>query len=92
MKYELTIFGSPFCHYCESLKKRLDGLNIIYFDFNVDLNREEWEKIVSFLGIDILPTIYLKDVETNTTNFYLPGRDYKKEDEIIEILINRLKI
>lgn len=86
MKYELTLFTMPFCSYCNGLKKRLDELNISYLDFDVIENREDWLKIVDKIGIDILPTSYIKVSGQNDGRFYIPGKDYQTEDEIVEII------
>lgn len=86
MKYELTIFTTSFCSYCNGLKKRLDELNIPYLDFDVIINREDWLKIVEKIGIDILPTSYIKEKNNDDGTFYIPGKDYQTEDEIVEII------
>jgi len=86
MKYELTLFTMPFCSYCNGLKKRLDELKIIYLDFDVIENREEWLKIVEKIGVDILPTSYINNIETNDGRFFIPGKDYQTEDEIVNII------
>jgi len=86
MKYNLTLFTMPFCSYCNGLKKRLDELNIPYLDYDVIENREDWLLIVEELGIDILPTTYINEVDNDKGVFFIPGKDYQTEDEILEII------
>lgn len=86
MNYELTIFTVPFCSYCNRLKKSLDELNIPYLDFDVIENREDWLKIVEKIGIDILPTTYIKETGSEDGMFYIPGKDYQTDVEIVEII------
>ena len=72
---QLTIFTYKHCNHCNSLKKRLDIEDIKYFDFDVEINRDSWLEIVKETGIDIVPTIYIKEENKDVGKFYLPGRD-----------------
>lgn len=91
MRPELIIFTYSDCKYCNSLKKRMDDENIPYFDFDVIKNRSEWLEIVSQIGVDIVPTVYMKEKDGDKGIFYQPGKDYKDEDEIFEIIKNNSK-
>lgn len=85
---KLILFTYNECKYCKSLMKRLDDNHIPYFNFDVIKNRTEWLEIVSRIGIDIVPTIYIKENDNDSGKFYQPNRDYKDEDEIFEIIKN----
>lgn len=89
---ELILFTYYDCKYCKSLMKRLDNENIPYFIFDVIKNRVEWLEIVNRIGIDIVPTIYIKDEDEENGKFYQPNRDYKNEDEIFEIIKSYLVV
>jgi glutaredoxin len=84
--YQITLFTFKNCKYCNSLKQKLDDNGILYFDFDVEINREDWLEIVKEIGIDIVPTVYIKEVEKDVGVFYVPGRDYYLEDEIFGII------
>jgi len=86
MKYDLTIFTIPFCSYCNRLKKRLDELNIPYLDYDVIENSEDWLLIIDEIGTNILPTTYINDINNNQGKFFIPGKDYQTEDDIVEII------
>lgn len=92
MEYEITLFTIPQCNYCNGLKKRLEELKIPYNDFDVIKFREDWLKIIQQIGVDILPTIYVKERADLKGVFYIPGKDYFTEDEIVEILKRYFKI
>lgn len=85
---ELIVFTYSDCKYCNSLKNRLKEANIDFFDFDVIKNRPEWLEIVNQAGIDIVPTVYIKEKNSEKGTFYQPGRDYNDEDEIFEIIKN----
>jgi hypothetical protein len=69
----------------------LSELNIPYIDFDVIKFRQEWLLIVEKIGVDILPTSLIKDVNSDDGKFFIPGQDYETEDEIVEILKSYLE-
>jgi len=45
-----------------------------------------WLKIVETIGVDILPTTYINNIDNDEGQFYIPGKDYQTEDEIVNII------
>lgn len=83
---ELVVFTYSNCKYCNSLKDRLNDNDIRYFDFDVVKNRSEWVKIIEKDGTDIIPSVYIKGNDDEKGKLYQPGRDFKDENEIFEII------
>ena len=83
---QLTLFTFKFCKHCNLLKEKLDKENIEYFDFDVEKHREYWLEIVEIIGIDIVPTVYIKEENKDIGVFYIPGRDFYLEEEILGII------
>ena len=92
MKEKLTLFTVPYCSYCVTLKEKLNKENIPFFNFDVEENRTEWLQIVGKIGVDILPTVYIIEENKEVGTFYIPGKDFKSEDEIFDIIIKHIKM
>lgn len=83
---QFTLFTYKNCKYCNSLKKKLDEENIKYFDFDVEVNRNDWLEIVKEIGVDIVPTVYILEEDKDVGVFYVPGVNYYLEEEIFDII------
>ena len=83
---KLVLFTYVTCGHCNSLKKRLTDESIPFLNVDVVENRSDWLLIVEQIGIDIIPTVYIKDVGNDPGTFFQPGRDFKDEDEMVEII------
>lgn len=84
----IVIFSLDGCFHCKNLKKSLNKLNISFIDVEIGQNQKLWDKVVEQTGHNVLPTVFIKQENTEDGPIYIPGRDYQTEDEIVEILKN----
>jgi glutaredoxin len=88
MSSSIIIFTLNGCFHCTNLKNRLNELNIPFIDVEIGQNQKLWDQVVEQTGHNVLPTVFIKKDNTDEGPVYVPGRDYKTEDEIVEIIKN----
>ena len=88
MSNSIVIFSLNGCSHCKNLKNRLTELEIPFIDVEIGQNQKLWDKVVEQTGHNVLPTVFIKQENTEDGPVYIPGRDYQTEDEIVEILKN----
>ena len=86
MSNQILIFTLNGCDHCQTLKHRLTELTIEFIDIEISNNENLWNQVIQQTGFNILPTVFIKKENTDNGPVYIPGRDYKNEDEIIEII------
>lgn len=86
---KILIFTLNSCSHCQELKKKLTESLIPFDDVEITLNRQLWNHIISQMGHDLLPTIFIKDDDDSSGLIYTPGRDFQSDDEIIKIIKNQ---
>ena len=74
----VTIYSTPTCVYCNSLKEYLAGKNIPYQEIDVSENEKELEKMVAISGQMGVPVV---EIEGNV----VIGFDKQKIDELLKI-------
>jgi len=52
----------------------------------VNKNQELWNKIVGQTNNQYLPAFYIKQDDTNRGPFFCPEKDFKNDDEAIELI------
>ena len=88
MSNKLILFTLNGCGHCKNLKGKLKELSVPFTEIDVDSNQKLWDQVVEQTGHNVLPTVFIKKENTDEGPVYVPGRDYKTEDEIVEILKN----
>ncbi len=74
----VTIYSTPTCVYCKTLKEYLTEKNIAYQEVDVSLNEQELEKMVAISGQMGVPVVEIDgDV--------IVGFDREKIDEILKL-------
>ena len=86
MANTVIIFTLNGCGHCLELKNRLDENQIPYQEAEITLNRPIWNQVIDQTGLDILPTIFIRQEGIDSGPVYIPGRDYQTTDEIVEII------
>jgi glutaredoxin len=84
MANTIVIFTLNGCSHCHSLKERLDEINIPYLDVEITQNEKIWEQVVEQTGEDLIPTVFIKQSDSDDGYIYIPGKDFQSEDEIVE--------
>jgi glutaredoxin 3 len=74
----ITIYSTPTCVYCKTLKQYLTSKNIAYTEIDVAGNEKELEKMVQISGQMGVPVV---DIDGNV----IIGFDRERIDEILKI-------
>jgi len=74
----VTIYSTPTCVYCKSLKEYLSEKNIVFQEIDVSENEKELEKMVAISGQMGVPVV---EIEGNV----VIGFDREKIDEILKL-------
>lgn len=82
--YSINIFTLNGCSHCVELKKLLKENNIDFKEFEIGEHKEIFEEVVRLTGHNSLPTTYLQNSETGSGPIFVPGRDYKSKEELLE--------
>jgi glutaredoxin len=82
----IYVFTTIGCAHCKELKKKLIDESIPFCDIEITKNEELWKNMISQTGYDILPTIYIRTDNDDSGIAYIPDKDFKNINEIIEII------
>jgi glutaredoxin len=86
MGNELVVFTLEGCGHCKILKEKLSNLSIPFKEIEVSKNKEIWNKVVEQTKNEFLPSFYIKQEGTNKGPFFCPDKDFKDDDEAIQII------
>jgi glutaredoxin len=81
---EIIVFTLKGCGHCVDLKKELNNLNIPYSEIEVESNKEIWDSVVKQTGHNSLPSVYISIAGGEEGPIFVPERDYKDRDDLIE--------
>lgn len=90
MNNQIFIFSLIGCGHCKTLKEKLNELSIPFTDLEINSHREIWDQVVSQTGLNILPTVFIKKGETDDGPVFVPSRDFKNQEELLEKIKNYL--
>jgi glutaredoxin len=81
---EIIVFTLNGCGHCVDLKKELNNLNISFSEIEVESNKEIWDSVVKQTGHNSLPSVYISIAGGDEGPIFVPERDYKDRDDLIE--------
>ncbi len=81
---EIIVFTLNGCSHCVDLKKELKKLNITFTEIEVESNKEIWNSVVKQTGHNSLPSVYVSIAGGDEGPIFVPERDYKDRDDLIE--------
>jgi hypothetical protein len=67
-----------------TLKDELRKENIEFSEYEVNDNKDAYDQILAATKLDILPTVYLQNIETGSGPILVAGRDFFSKEEAIE--------
>lgn len=89
----VIIYTMKGCPHCKELKKKLDNLNVEYFDRDIDEYSDEYKLFVEVTDNDLVPSLLI--LEENGVDYksyiYVPDVDYYEIDEAINIILEHKK-
>ena len=81
---EIIVFTLNGCGHCVDLKKELKKQNISFTEIEVETNKEIWNSVVKQTGHNSLPSVYISIAGGDEGPIFVPERDYKDRDDLIE--------
>lgn len=81
---EIIVFTLDGCSHCVELKKELKKLDIDFTEIEVESNKEIWNSVVKQTGHNSLPSVYISIAGGDEGPIFVPERDYKDRDDLIE--------
>jgi glutaredoxin len=90
MSKKIYIFTLSDCGHCSGLKRRLRKDQIDYTEVEITQNPEIWDQVVKQTKVDYVPIVFIKTNNKDEGEVYIPDKDYKSEDEIVEIIKSKL--
>ena len=81
---EIIVFTLNGCSHCVDLKKELKKQNITFTEIEVESNKEIWNSVVKQTGHNSLPSVYISITGGDEGPIFVPERDYKDRDDLIE--------
>lgn len=81
---EIIVFTLNGCSHCVDLKKELKKQNISFTEIEVETNKEIWNSVVKQTGHNSLPSVYISIAGGDEGPIFVPERDYKDRDDLIE--------
>lgn len=82
--YKVNVFTLNGCSHCVELKKTLNENQIEFKEFEISQHQELFDEVIRLTGHNSLPTTYLQNPETGSGPIFVPGRDYKSKEELLE--------
>lgn len=74
------------CQHCIDLKLALNNENIVFNNIDVDLDPDEWDRILKITNEDAVPTVLIFDTDAMSGPLFVAGVDFEETDEIIQII------
>jgi glutaredoxin len=77
MDNEVVVYSAPWCAYCQSLKKKLDQMNVKYIEKDVDEPgiREEMNEKTD--NNQTIPVLFIRDKYWVNPNFSVLNEQFK---------------
>ena len=88
MANKIVIFTLNGCGHCVELKKELNNQNIPFIELEIDANKEIWNNVVEQTGHNSLPTAFIGLNGEDEGPVFVPERDFKSKEELIEKIKN----
>ena len=79
---KITMYTNDTCPYCKQIKEELTKNNIEFEDILTKADSEEWQSIIDFTGMAMVPTICLNG------EYLIPGRDFGNADLLVKRIQN----
>jgi len=88
----IYIFTCPKCKGCNSLKQILVNQSIPFIDVNTSApeNKKLWNNIKDQTNSEATPMVFIQNNDEFDGLAYIPDKDWKTIDEIVEIIKNNI--
>jgi glutaredoxin len=84
MSNRIIVFTLNGCGHCVELKNMLDKQTIPFTEIEISQNQQIWDQVVSQTGHNSLPTVFVSMDGGEDGPVFIPERDFKDKNELIE--------
>jgi glutaredoxin len=82
----VVLFSLAGCSHCDDLKSNLNRINIPFIEYEINKNPEIWSQVVFQVGLQQVPTVFIKNDQNDDGPVFVAGRDFNSREEILEII------
>jgi glutaredoxin len=81
------------CPFCEQFKEMLTNEGIEYFDRDIDVYKDEYDKFSQITNNELIPALLIIEGEDKKYDsfLYAPDRDYNELNEAVDIIKNHIR-
>lgn len=81
--YVFTLEG---CEFCSELKGKLLNEKISFFELDIVQHQTTYEKLLEETGIDLVPSVMVKNPFKHTVRYLVPETNYRTLDECVVLV------
>jgi glutaredoxin len=86
MANKIVVFTLNGCGHCVELKTKFKENHIPFQEIEIGSNQKLWDQVVNQTGHNSLPTVFVGLEGGESGPVFVPGRDYKDKDELLEMI------
>ena len=86
MANKIVVFTLNGCGHCVELKTKLTQISIPFQEIEIGSTQKLWDQVVNQTGHNSLPTVFVGLEGGESGPVFVPGRDYKDKDELLEMI------
>jgi glutaredoxin len=89
----VLVYSMKGCPFCEQFKEILTNEGIEYFDRDIDVYKDEYEKFSQITNNELIPALLIIEGEDKKYDsfLYAPDRDYNELNEAVDIIKNHIR-
>jgi glutaredoxin len=89
----VLVYSMKGCPFCEQFKEILTNEGIEYFDRDIDVYKDEYDKFSQITNNELIPALLIIEGEDKKYDsfLYAPDRDYNELNEAVDIIKNHIR-
>jgi glutaredoxin len=89
----VLVYSMKGCPFCEQFKEMLTNEGIEYFDRDIDVYKDEYDKFSQITNNELIPALLIIEGEDKKYDsfLYAPDRDYNELNEAVDIIKNHIR-
>jgi glutaredoxin len=89
----VLVYSMKGCPFCEQFKEMLTNEGIEYFDRDIDVYKNEYDKFSQITNNELIPALLIIEGEDKKYDsfLYAPDRDYNELNEAVDIIKNHIR-
>jgi glutaredoxin len=89
----VLVYSMKGCPFCEQFKEMLTNEDIEYFDRDIDVYKDEYDKFSQITNNELIPALLIIEGEDKKYDsfLYAPDRDYNELNEAVDIIKNHIR-